>query len=557
MIWLWRGAHHPELPSIVKNAWEQNQLLVLCPPYLKDFSFLKYFAEVEFFGDWETKEIEMAQKNLSPSEQGILSEAILGVFTSGTQSGSPRLVFYSKKNILHSLDAIREVFDSAKIKKIFCYPQPTHTFGLLLGYVQSFLYQAQLVAPEGKYSSSSHQLWLEQHDQNTLTIGTPTHFIDLLNWARHHNAHEKIQNSYSCIIGGATVTQNLWRQVQSELKIISPSVGYGCTEASPGLTHLPPGQEPSQDGDVGPVLAGVKLQVLNNEVQFSAPNKCLAIFENNSMSFPELITLKDILIPQGKHFIFKGRSDLIMNRGGLKISLEHVENTISSYFSCKCLASGLPDMRLGQDVHLLIQRDQPLNKKDVIRLVEEKAAVRLSEENIHFEKIPVNQNMKFDRREARRLLFKRQKLNLPILVSDIYEFLPHREGAIWLDQMSDFSRTDDKGEVYFNPERAYSTNGHLRKSSCIEFVAQCHGYGVVLRDLNQMQEAPSGSHGFLVDIKNVCFYPDQSAFALEVGEKIEVQAQCTHDFGKFKIVKGQVKAREQVLSTMEMKIFII
>src|SRR5687768_14209246 len=107
------GFHSKFLLEAVARAWKTGETLIVRPPHIKSF------------------EVPEVVKKWKPSEQPIL-----GVFTSGTVNGTPKLVFYSKTNIESSLTSIRSLFDVKRIEKIFCYPQPTHTFGLILGYVQ-------------------------------------------------------------------------------------------------------------------------------------------------------------------------------------------------------------------------------------------------------------------------------------------------------------------------------------------------------------------------------------------------------------------------------------
>ena len=180
MVHLWRGTHHQESPTLLKKYWEAGELLILVPPYHRDFQFLQMFPEFELHGEWPEdlkKATQQTPRELKPSEKSILETAVLGVFTSGTTSGVNRLVFYSKENVVSSLNAIRELYNISRIQKIFSYPQPTHTFGLVLGYMQAVLNNAEIVFGEGAYSRKTHELWLEKVDANTFDLAGQ-------NWSR-------------------------------------------------------------------------------------------------------------------------------------------------------------------------------------------------------------------------------------------------------------------------------------------------------------------------------------------------------------------------------------
>ena len=267
-VFLYRGCHSQELFEILKSSWQLNDFVLLVPLQIKDFSFLQILQaigkEINYVGQWpeelkaSAESILSIEQSVRTQDDAVLAQAVVGVFTSGTTSGRPRLVFYSKENILSSLRSIRELFAVDRIKNIFVYPQPTHCFGLILGYFQSIIYNHKLNFSEGVYSKKAHVEWLEKVDQNTLTLGAPVHFSDLIKFCQE--CLERIKPSYSAIVGGAPVTQSLWLQMQNELKIEKPSIGYGGTEASPGLTHLPPGVVPQTDGDIGYRLTGVTLK---------------------------------------------------------------------------------------------------------------------------------------------------------------------------------------------------------------------------------------------------------------------------------------------------------
>lgn len=558
MTKLWRGSQNTELLKLIEDSWKTDQLLILCPLHLKDFSFCKFFPEIEFIGDWEGQDLGKITEQLNPQAfvDVKMKKALFGIFTSGTQTGRPQLVFYSKENILSSLKGIRGLFDEKRIQKIFCYPQPTHTFGFVLGYLQSFLFSAELVVSTGPYTNESHSRWFENHDSNTLTLGTPTHFIDLLSWIQKNHLVDKVRTSYSAIIGGSNVTKKLWHRIKTELKIEQPSVGYGATEASPGLTHKPPGQCPLEDGDIGQALPGVHIDIHENQLEFSGPNVCLAYFQDGQIHFPEKIFLKDIVQKKGENYFFSGRSDLVLNRGGLKISMEHIENLVHSHLNVKCIASAIPDVRLGENIFLILQTEDEVLAEKTIALLQEFVQVRLKKENIIFGNIPLNENFKFDRKEARRLVYKKIGVQWPVKISSIAEFMPHRGSAIWVDQILSITKNEGIGQVQFDLSKPYCTNQELRKTACIEFIAQSFGYAVVLSDLLNITNVPKGQHAFIVDVRNVDFHSNSEIFKMKNGEMLNIETLCTNDFGNFKVVKGKVLLRDQILASADMKVFI-
>ncbi len=329
---LWKGFHDPKLLPLLERAWLGEHLLILLPPRLEDQSFLKELQKID------------------------LSPYVLGVFTSGTSSGRPKLVLYTRKNIESSIQSVYGLFDTNRIQNLFCYPHPFHTFGLILGYMASILKGWELYPLNGRYSQSFHDERLHITDERTLTLGAPAHFRDLI----HHLEKEKrsIFPSYSCIVGGAPVRVDLWNQIRERLKIESPSIGYGATEASPAVTHLAPGKTPHSDGEIGSPLAHLEVRIQEDGLYFRGDSVCGAILDEDTWIHPKEILLKDkIEKTWDGRWIFKERLDLVLNRGGEKFSLEAIESFIWEKFRIEAAAVCVPDERLGFELGILLVED--------------------------------------------------------------------------------------------------------------------------------------------------------------------------------------------------------
>ncbi|MBS1961820.1 MAG: acyl--CoA ligase [Bdellovibrionales bacterium] len=434
-IRLWKGYHSPELLGFVAAAWRNAETLIVCPPVLSDLDFIPLLpaGEVRVVGDaWTEGERAEIARLASGAAKPIAGPAkpiayparpILGVFTSGTVGGKPRLVLYSKANVEASLEGILEVFDRDRIDAIFAYPQPFHTFGLVLGYVQAIATGRPLIAPFGRYSSDFHRAWRETASRHPglLTLGTPTHFQDLLKAAEAWEP-EAIPATYTTIIGGASVPRALWRGLRDRLRVAAPSIGYGCTEASPGLTHLPPGREPSEDGEIGGVLAGLSVEILpGTGLEFTGPQACLAIIQDGRIEFPRRILIRDRLgarpAPNGRtNYVFEGRYDLVFNRGGVKFSLEEIERFLRESFpASEFLAVAVADDRLGEDLGLLVRARESRDDRSAPSEEESKKAILAAlhgKFRAHFDparvlsvsELPTNAAAKPDRGSGARLL---------------------------------------------------------------------------------------------------------------------------------------------------------
>lgn len=376
---LWKGYHSEELPGFIAKAWDTEELLVLCPPMLKDFSFLKALEETK-----------------------LPFKPVLGVFTSGTMSSSPRLVLYSRENILAALEGIFSLFDRARIGHIFCYPQAFHTFGLTLGYVAAHVCGWKLHTPHGKYSRVSHEDRLALREPDVLTLGTPTHFYDLLQLVK---GGREIAPSYTCIMGGAGVSRALWQSVRDDLKIEAPSIGYGCTEAAPGISHLAPGRAPTCDDEIGFPLSSIDSITGPEGVEIFGSSLCRAIIQDGRVEFPERVMIRDrVLTNDEGSWVYGGRLDLTLNRGGQKFSLEAIEKSLAENLQAGVVAAAVRDVRFGEDLGLAVistrGRDEFAAMAQDILMRE--FSLKIAPEKILFvEEFPLNECSKLDRKETK------------------------------------------------------------------------------------------------------------------------------------------------------------
>lgn len=257
-IVLWRGFHTAALLELLSEALQERLLCILCPPHLKTYEFLDYLPQgaVSLVGEWAVEDKSLAEKKAATrktAEYAILPH--IGVFTSGTLSFTPSLILFRKEEVEHSLQSILDLFKNEWAEKIICYPQPFHIFGLTLGYIQAILWKKPLKTPDGRYQKSFHDVWINEDRTGLLTLGAPVQFYDLL-----HRVPANLKKARSSsVCGGARVSPELWQQFQNKLGIEYPSIGYGATEACPGLTHLAPGVAPQESGDIGHWLKGVEV----------------------------------------------------------------------------------------------------------------------------------------------------------------------------------------------------------------------------------------------------------------------------------------------------------
>ncbi len=405
---LYKGYHSQRAFDLFCEAQEKGDLMIFLPPLMNRYEFVPFLPESEILieGDlWQTR-----PKGLKGESQDYQKKPVAGVFSSGTTNNS-RLILYTNENIRSSVKGIFALFENESFENLFCYPQPYHTFGLTLGYGACYFLKKNLIFAEGKYSSEYHKKWLES-EPNTITLGTPTHFHDLLAWVEEHG--EIPPHTYSCIIGGAQVPMALWQSVRSELQIEKPSIGYGSSEASPGISHLPPGLAPIEDGEIGEILPHVEMSLTDSGIQFSGPNLCHAIIEDEKIEFPSRHVIPDLIEKReadGK-LVYRSRLDWILNRGGEKFPIEKLEKQVFEKVGIDILGFGLPDARLGEELGLLIKRRREapqITMENVYDTLKELTDRDFAQKAIVVDDFPLSQTHKVDRKKARILYLNETK----------------------------------------------------------------------------------------------------------------------------------------------------
>lgn len=330
---------------------------------------------------------------------------VLGVFTTGTSGGTRKLVLFSRGNITQSQTAIMDLFDANRVDEIYCYPQPYHVFGLALGFGLAALRGIKIVTSSGPYGRAAHAAWYERRTARLLTLATPAQMIDLC--ATIEALQWQPRPTYSCILGGAAVARVVWERACAVARIAEPSIGYGCTEASPGVMHLPPGVLPVDDGEVGWPLPHMRLAFHREGYQISGPGVAMATVEKGVLTLTDgRHQVRDLLrrAPDGR-YVFAHRTDMVLNRGGEKFPLEQIEALLRSRLGMDTICVSLPDARLGEELGILALAAPRLDPKVVQdTLAEAYQRAFDGAKMVAVTELPLDRNAKPDRASARHFL---------------------------------------------------------------------------------------------------------------------------------------------------------
>jgi O-succinylbenzoic acid--CoA ligase len=146
------------------------------------------------------------------------------------------------------------------------------------------------------------------------------------------------------LVGGAAISQELENRIADLTTAVYATYGMAETCSHIALKRLNgPEKQPSYK-----VMPGVRIQTDNRG--------CLVI---EADYLPSPVISNDLVeLTSPDTFNWLGRYDNLINSGGFKIVPEEVESMILEKTMLDCIAVGLPDLKLGQKLVLVFEKDQ-------------------------------------------------------------------------------------------------------------------------------------------------------------------------------------------------------
>lgn len=158
------------------------------------------------------------------------------------------------------------------------------------------------------------------------------------------------------IIGGGTISNSLWNSI-SENKIQAYQT-FGMTETISHIAMRKISEHPTNYR----VLPGIKITVVDDCLKIDAPD----------LGVEQLQTNDQIEIAEDGTFSWLGRTDFVINSGGIKIHPEVVEEKISALIHVPFFVFGLPDDMFGEKLILCVEGKISIEKSDFEAYLEKK-----------------------------------------------------------------------------------------------------------------------------------------------------------------------------------------
>jgi o-succinylbenzoate---CoA ligase len=268
--------------------------------------------------------------------------------TSGS-TGTPKNIEVTKTQIKASIECTRSTFNLTENDLLFCCLNLNYIAGAMMAFRAIHL-KTDLIVVEpssNPFKEIKKQAYLLENKRIFFAF-VPLQIEQIIS---DPESIALLKRAKAILIGGAAINNKI-----EDFCVSSPLpfyTTYGMTET---LSH-------------------VAIRKLNaKSPYFEALNGVeIAINQENCLKIKAEVTLQNwiqtndvVEIIDTNKFVLKGRKDLVINSGGVKIHPEIIEKKISNALnlSQRFFCSGLPDDKLGQKLILVIENDSNILKKE-------------------------------------------------------------------------------------------------------------------------------------------------------------------------------------------------
>ena len=198
-------------------------------------------------------------------------------------------------------------------------------------------------------------LWIDVVKPSS-TLSSPTKTYDFTAMTPHQlgNALPHLDRFKTVIVGGAPMDDNLRLSLKGHPSSIYLTYGMTETYSHVALQNLSLGEKHYT------AVENVKFSLKGDHLVIHAPH----------INIEKLITTDCVDLISPTKFIWKGRSDFVINSGGIKLHPEHIEKQISAVITTPFFVFGSPDHQLGQSLSIVFEGQLPEKAQSMILKLE-------------------------------------------------------------------------------------------------------------------------------------------------------------------------------------------
>ncbi|CAF1378487.1 unnamed protein product, partial [Didymodactylos carnosus] len=340
----------------------------------------------------------ISDEQLLTAEDGVQFDDPVNIqYTSGT-TGPPKAVLLSHHNILNSAYFAAKRLGYTENDRV-CIPVPFfHCFGMVHGNLACTLTGSCIVIPNEIFDAEKVLETVEQ-EKCTSLYGVPSMFIAEM---EHPNFNKyDLSSLRTGIIGGSTFDIETVKQIQNKMNIKQITIGYGMTEASPGISHTFTNDDLERKITVGKALDHIEIKIIDLSTGKIVPRgetgelctrgyHVMIGYYNNKEETEKVIDQTrwmhtgDLAIMDDQDYIrIVGRAKDMIIRGGENIYPKEIEQYLSKYPAIRDIqVIGVPSRMYGEEIMAWVQL------KPDAQGITEKELMDYCKNNISSHKIP-------------------------------------------------------------------------------------------------------------------------------------------------------------------------
>ena len=197
-------------------------------------------------------------------------------------------------------------------------------------------------------------LYLTKPSKNPLkTFPFNFDFVAFTPYQLEHSL-KQLNKIKTLIVGGSPISEKTKKLLYRNKTNVYETFGMTETVSHIALKHISQGKKEFK------ALDGVR---------FETENDCLKIFCDSILKTP-LLTNDIVDLISEKKFVWKGRTDFVINSGAIKIFPELLEKKLSQVFFIPFIIFGFPDEKLGKKISIVFEGKTPYNFEKLIKTLD-------------------------------------------------------------------------------------------------------------------------------------------------------------------------------------------
>ena len=186
-------------------------------------------------------------------------------------------------------------------------------------------------------------LWIDVIEPTASPMVSKTYDFTAMTPHQLRSSLDHLDRFKQIIVGGAPIDDSLRSALKRHASTIYSSYGMTETYSHVALQNL---------------SAGETHYTAVDHVRFSTHGDALVIHAPH-IGIEKLITTDCVDLISSTQFLWKGRSDHVINSGGIKLHPEQIEKALSTIISVPFFVFGKPDKRLGQSLSIVFEGHLP------------------------------------------------------------------------------------------------------------------------------------------------------------------------------------------------------